>query len=402
VSADAIDLLAPGLVADPHPALHALRARDPVHWSARHQAWLVSRHDDVSAAFRDPRLSNDRVGSIFGASERDTVEARILSHWMEFQDPPRHTRLRALVSKAFTPRVVESLRPRVIELVDELLGDIAATPRCDLVAAFAHPLPASVIAEMLGVPAEDRVLFRGWSDDILGLVFGSGGSERFERARKGFAELDAYFRALLEARRSAPRDDLLTALVAAEERGDALSRDEIVGTCVLLLFGGHETTTNLLASSVWLLDRHPAERERLRREPALLASAIEELLRFEGPSKMMVREVRAPLTLRERRLEPGQRVFLLQCAANRDPEIFADPDRLDLARRPNPHLGFGFGVHYCLGAPLARLEAQVAIAALLARFPGLRVLEEAPSWRPTLLSRGLAKLAVDAGSPTRP
>lgn len=399
MSEDVVDLLSPALVADPHPALHALRARDPVHWSPRHEAWLLTRHDDVSAAFRDARLSNDRVGSLF--SDPASLEARILSHWMEFQDPPRHTRLRALVSKAFTPRVVEALRPRVAALVDELLDEIEAAPRCDLVAAFAHPLPASVIAEMLGVPAADRGLFRGWSDDILGLVFGGGGSERFARARKGFAELDAYFRALLDARRKAPRDDLLSALVAAEERGDALSRDEVVGTCVLLLFGGHETTTNLLASSVWLLDRNPDARERLRREPGLLASAVEELLRYEGPSKLMVREVREPVEMRGRRFAPGERVFLLQCAANRDPEVFPEPDRLDLARRPNPHLGFGFGVHYCLGAPLARLEAQLAIPALLARFPALRVLDDArsaPSWRPTLLSRGLARLPVDAGA----
>ncbi len=403
--APSIDLLSPELVADPYPALARLRAEAPVCWSERHGAWLVTRFDDVSAGFRDPRLSSDRVGSFLPdrpSARREAAEddptARILSNWMEFKDPPDHTRLRRLVQKAFTPRTVESLRPRVQEIVEALLLDLARAGRADLVRSFAYPLPAIVIAEMLGVPVEDRDLFKGWSDDVLGLVFGAGASDRHVRARRGFRELEAYMDGMLRRARAHPADDLLSALAAAEEQGDVLSRDEVIGTCVLLLFGGHETTTNLLGTSVWLLHRHPEARERLRREPGLFPQAIEEFLRFDGPSKMMVRWPIEDLELRGRKIRRGERVFLLQNAANRDPEAFSEPDRLDLSRRPNAHLGFGFGIHYCLGAPLARLEAQLALPALLRRFPDLRVETDTPEWNPTLLSRGLRSLPVSTGA----
>jgi cytochrome P450 len=406
-----IDLLAPELVADPYPALARLRAESPVCWNERHGAWLVTRFDDVSAGFRDPRLSSDRVGSFLPerpAARREDPEddptARILSNWMEFKDPPDHTRLRRLVQKAFTPRTVESLRPRIEEIVEELLCDLAGAGRADFVRSFAYPLPATVIAEMLGVPVQDRDLFKGWSDDILGLVFGAGASDRHARARRGFGELEAYIDERLRRARARTReqrsDDLLSALAAAEEQGDVLSRDEVIGTCVLLLFGGHETTTNLLGTSLWLLHRHPEVRERLQREPGLFPQAIEEFLRFDGPSKMMVRWPIEDLELRGRKIRRGERVFLMQNAANRDPEAFPEPDRLELARRANAHLGFGFGIHYCLGAPLARLEAQLALPALLRRFPELRVETDTPEWNPTLLSRGLRALPIVVGAPS--
>jgi len=404
-----IDLLSPELVADPYPALARLRAEAPVCWSERHGAWIVTRFDDVSAGFRDPRLSSDRVGSFLPdrpARRQDDAEddptARILSNWMEFKDPPDHTRLRRLVQKAFTPRTVDSLRPRVQAIVEELLHELGQAGRGDFVRSFAYPLPAIVIAEMLGVPMEDRDLFKGWSDDILGLVFGGGASDRHARARRGFRELEAYMDGMLRRFRAAPADNLLSALAAAEEQGDVLSRDEVIGTCVLLLFGGHETTTNLLGTSLWLLHRHPEALERLRRQPGLVPEALEEFLRYDGPSKMMVRWPIEDLELRGRKIRRGERVFLMQNAANRDPEAFPEPDRLDVERRANAHLGFGFGIHYCLGAPLARLEAQLALPALLQRFPRLRVETDTPEWNPTLLSRGLRSLPVSTGAPSAP
>ncbi len=393
-----MDLLSPELVADPHPHFHAWRERDPVCWSERHRAWLLLRHDDVLAGFREAAFSSERVADFVSEAgdrgERGPI-ARVLESWMSFRDPPDHTRLRKLVQKAFTPRVAEKLRPRIQELVHGLLDQLARDGGGDFVRSFAFPLPAIVIAELLGVPAEDRDLFKGWSEDIKGLVFGSPGPARLARARSGFESLADYFARLLERARRTPGDDLLSALAAAEEQGDLLSADELVGSCVLLLFGGHETTTNLLSTGVWALDRHPEQRARLTADPALDRSAVEELLRWDGPLKLMVRWAREPRSLRGREIRAGDRVFLVQSAANRDPAAFRDPDALDLARDPNPHVAFGHGIHFCLGAPLARLEAQIAFRTLLTRFPGFRVEPGARDWQPSVLGRSLLALPIE-------
>jgi cytochrome P450 len=384
-----VDLLEPALVADPHPHLRALREHDPVHWSDAHRAWLVLRHDDVIAGFRDPAFSSEGVVEL-----PPGTGVRGLSSWMAFRDPPQHTRLRKLAQKAFTPRVAEKLRPRVQEIVDELLDDLASEGGGDFVQSFASPLPAIVIAEMLGVPPDDRDKFAAWSHDIKGVVFGMAGAARGARAWRGFEALEEYFEALLERFRRTPEDNLLSAIATAEDRGDLLSADEIVGTCVLLLFGGHETTTNLLSSGLLALLRHPEERHRLDENPGLWRSAVEELLRFEGPMKLVVRRPREARSLRGHAIQPGERVFLVQAAANRDPNVFPDPDRLDVGRDPNPHVAFGHGLHFCMGAPLARMEAEVALATLLARYPDVQVTTDVPEYEPAILSRSLARLPI--------
>ena len=393
------DLLAPDVVADPHAHFARLRAEDPVHWSERHRAFVLTRYDDVSTALRDPVLSADRLASP-GHEAEPGPAVRTLSRWLVFNDPPDHTRLRRLVNRAFTARVVESLRAHVSALVDGLLDDVEEAGGGDLVARFAYPLPAMVIAELLGAPPEDRDRFRAWSDDVGTVVFGAVGSpDRYARAERGLAEFSDYFAALVAAaeerrREGSGGDGLLSTLVAARDRDDALSADEVVATAILLLFAGHETTTSLLANGTLALLRFPDQLARLRKDPGLAPSAVEELLRYDGPATIVVRRAAADHERRGRRIPAGSRVFLAVAAANRDPERFADPDRLDLARRDNAHLGFGTGIHLCLGAPLARLEGQVALPALLARFPDLRLATDRLEWHPALLSRSLTALPV--------
>jgi cytochrome P450 len=389
------------VVADPYPYLHALRSEDPVHWSGIHQAWVLTRYDDVSRAFLDERFSSARVGSLLpiepSNEEREAFApiVRLLGNWMVFTDPPDHARLRRLARAAFSVRIVERLRPTIESLVERFVGEIARDGRVDFVARFASPLPANVIAALLGVPVADRERFQRWSEEMAPLVFGGGQTtERRDRALRSLVALEAYFRDLLHRYRREPGDNLLTALSRAEETGDVLSADEVIGNCVLLLFAGLETTANLLGTGVLHLDRHRGERRRLVANPGLAPIAVEELLRYDGPSKMQGRVAAEDIEIRGRRIRAGERVLLCQAAANRDPERFSEPDRLDFDRQDKEHLAFGIGMHYCLGAPLARLEAEVAFSALAARLPNLAVAAGRVEWHASVLGRGLKSLPI--------
>jgi cytochrome P450 len=394
MTATQADLLSPEAVADPYPLLAELREHDPVHWSERYRSWFVTRYADVDAALRDPRFSSDRIAPyrrarLEGPDTDPAVRAAfgVLEDWMVFKDPPDHTRLRKLLSRAFTPRAVERVRPRIAEIADELLDELgrAGDGTADLIGDYAYPLTSSVVAEMLGVPRADRARFKDWSDRITGLVFGGmGDPDRHTDGADGMAELTAYLRDLVEDHEG---DDLLTALIRARDEGDALTHDEVVSTGVLLLFAGHETTTNLIGNGILALLRHPSESPEA---PGL----VEELLRWDGPAKTIARLMATDVELGGRTLRAGDRVFLSPAAANRDPAVFEDPDRLDVSRKPGRQLGFGVGLHYCLGAPLARLEARIAIPAALERFPAMRLADEPLTWHPVLLSRGLHHLPV--------
>ncbi|MEX2106921.1 MAG: cytochrome P450 [Solirubrobacterales bacterium] len=395
------DLLRPEAVADPFPTFAALREADPVRWSARHRAWLITRHDDCAAAHTDRRLSSDRMTPMLRRLREREAPAQliamvsVLADWMTFKDGEGHRRLRRLVSRAFTPRVVARMRDQIAAITDDLIDDLPSSGPVDFVAAFAYPLPAIVIAEMLGVPSADRDRFKGWSSDISSLVFGAvDDPDRHDRAESGMTELVEYFEGLIEASADHGDETLLDHLVRVRtEDGDALSRNELLAMCTLLLFGGHETTTNLLGSGVLALLRHPDQKDRLLADPSLAEPAVEELMRFDGPTRLSVRVAAEPLDLRDRSIQAGDRVFLVLAAANRDPARFDDPDVLDIGRKPNQQIGFGLGPHYCLGAPLARLEGQIAIPRLLRRLPNLRLESGASlSWRPTLLSRSLVSL----------
>ena len=328
----------------------------------------------------------------FGAEDRrfhDTGLTTLLD-----LDPPDHTRLRALVSRAFAPRSVAGLHGHVHEIAGRLLDGAAERGRFDLIAALGYPLPVTVIAEMLGVPAEDMDRFEGWSNDIALIVEPILAPAQVERVRRATGELFAYFETIVEVRRRAPRDDLVSALLAAEEEGDRLTREELLSTMLLILVAGNETTRNLIGNGVLALLRHPDQLRRLRDEPDLLEPAVDELLRYDSPVQLDGRVVREDLEMGGRRLRAGQKAIALIGAANRDPARFEDPDALDIGRKERSHLSFGRGIHYCLGASLAVLEARVALGGLLDRFASIHLAAE-PRYRDGIVLRGVESLWIE-------
>ncbi len=390
----------PGVRADPYPHYADLRREAPVHWSPA-GFWVFARYRDGTAiltdrsfAMTEPReWGNANTFEYESAAFERVVEN--LSRMLLFKNPPDHTRLRGLVSKAFTARAVEALRGRIREIVDELLAAVRESGRMDLIADFAYPLPAMVIAEMLGVPAEDRNRFRGWSRDLAPTIDPMILPDQLERAAAAIDQFSDYLAHLIAARRAEPRADLLSAMIVAEEQGDKLSLDELVANAMLLLNAGHETTTNLIGNGTLALLRNPGELARLRSDPALLPGAVEELLRYDSPVQMTGRCARIERVVGGTTIEPGQQVIVLIGSANHDPERFADPDRLDVRRGDDEHLSFGGGTHFCLGASLARLEGQIAIGAIVSQLPKLRLATEEPEWRETLTLRGLKSLPVE-------
>ncbi len=389
-----VNLMDPDFVADPYPTYHRLRADDPVHRSPL-GFWVLTRYEDVVAALRDPRFAKEAIAAYVAA--RFGIAPTGIGLSMLDRDPPDHTRLRGLVSKAFTPRVVEGLRPHVQEIVDGLLDAAEGRGAMDLIEDFAYPLPVRVICEMLGVPVEDRERFKDWSLaiarglDALLLPPDSDVGHRSAVAREALVQ---YFRDLLAERRAAPRPDLLSGLIAAEEAGDTLSEQELLATCILLLIAGHETTVNLIGNGTLALLRHPAELRRLRENPGLIGTAVEELLRYDGPVQRTARIPSEDVTIGGRTIAKGEMVMPFIGAADRDPAQFPDPDRLDIGRTENRHIAFGWGIHFCLGAPLARLEGQIAINTLLRRLPRLALATDRPEFRQSLTLRGLGALTV--------
>jgi cytochrome P450 len=383
--------------ADPYPVYRRLREQDPVHRSPL-GIWILSRYADIEPLLRDPRFSNDvRNASSLPLAVADNVEERLerRAKVMLFVDPPDHTRLRGLVNKAFTPRTVERLRSRVDEIVDDLLGKVEGNGGMDLIADLSYPLPVIVIAEMLGVPVEDRDVFHQWSGDLarsLDPLLPPDVVEVIERSADAFTE---YFAKLIEERRVRPGDDLLSALVAAEQSGDRLSEEELVSTCILLLVAGHETTMNLIGNGMLALLRHPDQLERLRADPSLVPNAVEELLRYDGTVQLTGRTAMADVEIDGHHIDSGQICILLLGSANRDPARFADPEQVDVTRSDIKHLAFGAGAHYCLGAPLARVEAQIAFTEMFRRLPDtLRLASDEQEWRDNIVLRGLKSLPL--------
>jgi hypothetical protein len=388
--------------ADPYPTYARFRAEAPVHRSETTGAWMLFHYDDVAATLKDHRRFGsagrfraviDRLPTDWGADAallREHFSVGLIA-----SDPPDHNRMRGLMNRAFTPRVVEALRPRVVEIVGGLLDAAAAKGGIDIVADLAFPLPAIVIAELFGAPVEDRDRFKKWTGGIMRFQ-GTGAPSREDVAasRAALADMRGYIAALADERRRRPSDDLLGRLVAAEAEGEKLSEGELLATCVTLLTAGHETTTNLIASGVHLLLRHPAQLARLRAEPALMPAAVEEILRLESPLQRNPRMLREDVDLRGQRMRAGEYVLQVLGSANRDPAQFPAPDAFDIARAPNRHLAFGHGIHFCLGAPLARLEGPIALTMLLARFPSLRPASETAAWRRSGFLRGLEALPV--------
>ncbi|HVH17433.1 MAG TPA: cytochrome P450 [Myxococcota bacterium] len=383
---------------DPYPYYRRLRETAPTYRSPLLGVTVLTRYDDVLSVLRDPRFSVRRSESrafqrLNPFAELSPEFQSMIERNLLMLDPPDHTRLRGLVAKAFTPRVVETMRPRIEALVEELLDRVAADGEMELVRDFAEPLPVIVIAELLGLPREDRAAFKRWADELAVLVDPVAIVGGLGRVQGAFDEFCAYLRAAFAARRAAPRDDLISALVAAEDRGDVLSEAELISTLILILGAGHETTTNLLGNAVLALLRNPGERKRLQDDPELGESAVEEFLRYDSPVQATDRMAKEDLHIGPALVRQGEFAVLLLGAANRDPARFAEPDRLDLARRDNHHVAFGQGLHFCLGATLARLEARIAIDALLRRFPDFDG-EHAPALRRSTTLRGPASLPL--------
>jgi cytochrome P450 len=390
------DLRLPEFRDDPYPHYERMRREDPVHRGALGEL-MLTRYADVAFALTDPRFSNDvrttelhrkRLAALGErAAELDSTFSMI------GMDPPDHTRLRRLVQKAFTPRAIERLRPRIDGLVDELLDAVEPDGEMELVGQFAFPLPVTVICEFLGVPTSDQALFHDLTQKMLDDELSMDEQAMIERAFEARMELQRYMRDLAAERRADPRDDLMSALVAVEAAGDQLDERELEETAMLLLIAGHVTTVNLIANGTLALLRHPDEARRLREDPGIARHAVEELLRYDGPVHAVSRAVTEDLELHGVSIRRGELVMAQVASANRDPERFAEPDRLDFDRPDNRHLAFGKGIHFCLGAPLARMEGQIAIPALLRRFADLELATDRPRWGGSFL-RGLEELRL--------
>ena len=376
-----------------------------MRWNKGVNAWILTRYSDVSAALRYDRLSAERITALTGLIGESGGESarqfeRTFLKMMLFSDPPDHTRLRSLANKAFTPRVVEQIRSHIQGIVKVLLdhvqlGGEREHGKMDVITDLAYPLPAIVIAEMLGAEPKDRDQFKKWSDDLAAFL---GNirivSETYESAMKSVAELIDYLRELVAQRRKEPKDDLISALVMAEDQGDSFTQEELFSMCVLLIFAGHETTTNLIGNGILALLNNPSELAKLRQNPSLIVPAIEEIIRYDGPVQTTTRTALEPLEIGGKQIAKGDRISLTLGAANRDPAQFPDPDRMDITRGENRHVGFGFGIHFCLGAALARMESQLAIGAMVERMPELRLESADLVWRDNPILRGVNSLPV--------
>jgi len=392
------EMTTPRFHQDPYPLYARMRQEDPVYRSSE-GIWYLTRYTDVEAAIRDPRLSKDharmRDWNVRRTGRHDLGRLRDrFGRSMLHADPPQHTRLRRLANKAFTARRTEGLRPRIEAIVDDLLdAAVAAGPTMDMITTLAYPLPITVICDLFGVPPSDHDYVKVWCRQLVNQTEAVH-TPNIARIEQAADEFEEYLRHLIGKRRAEPANDILSALIAAGNSGDQFTENELISTCYLLLVAGHETTVNLIGNGTLALLRHPDQLRRLQQDPMLIRSAIEELLRYDNPVQRVTRIVVGQMTVGSHTIDDGELVSPVLAAANRDPNCFPNPDRLDLHRTNNRHLSFGNGPHFCLGAPLARLEGEVAIGTLIRRLPTLRLATETITWRPKPALRGLEALPV--------
>ncbi|MFD4549455.1 cytochrome P450 [Streptomyces sp. NPDC058466] len=397
----AFDPWDPAFVADPYPAYEELRARGRVHYYEPTDQWLVPHHADVSALLRDRRLgrtyqhrfTHEDFGRTAPAPEHEPFHV-LNDHGMLDLEPPDHTRIRRLVSKAFTPRTVEGLKPYVDRLAGELVAGLVEAGGGNLLTDVAEPLPVAVIAEMLGIPESERAPLRPWSADICGMYELNPSEETAAKAVRASVEFTAYLKELIEARRKEPGEDLISGLIAAHDEGDRLTEQEMISTCVLLLNAGHEATVNATVNGWWALFRHPEQLAALRADHSLIPTAVEELMRYDTPLQLFERWVLDDIEVDGTTVPRGAEIALLFGSANHDPAVFDSPSDLDLSRKENPHISFSAGIHYCIGAPLARVELTASMNALLSHAPTL-TLAEPPARKPNFVIRGLEGLRVE-------
>lgn len=388
-------------IINPYRTYSVLRSA-PLHWTDkfRNGAWLVPRYADVLAGLHDPRLSSQRSHTLTAALPREAQAEfaafnQIFSKWMLFLDPPEHSRLRKLLNKEFTPNMIQRLRPRIQQVVNTLLDEVAGKSEMEFMTEFANPLPVRVIAEMLGIRGEDQQKFQVWSEELANF-FGNANSsvETGRRAQASLLSLTEYFRGLLPERREHKGDDLVSLLLRVEEEGDGLTNEELLAQCTLLLVAGHETTRNLLGNGMLALLQHQDQFAKLKETPSLINSAVREFARFDSPVQFSGRAVTEDFTWHDREIKQGQTVILLLGSANHDPDKFSEPETLDISRDEGTPLSFGHGTHFCIGAALAYTEAEIAFSTLLERATGLRMLDDVPAWRSNMSFRGLNKLPL--------
>jgi len=389
----------PAVIADPLPVLLRLQREEPVHWSPVLRGWVITRHRDVRRIQNSRDMSADRLTPYYRslpekARNRIATLIRYLNTWIAFKDPPEHTRMRNLMNAVLTPGHAEQLRPNVERVVRLRLSELEIRPSFDFIADFANPVPAAVMMDLLGLPYSDFDMLKGWTDKMQPFIGSSTiAGDKYGMAEEGARNLAAYFRDVVNRREGHPGDDHISRLLSIRSQDEALTEDEVIGTCILFLVAGHETTTNLIGNGTRALIAHEEEKRKLLANEDLIESAVEECLRYDGPTGALVKVVACDHELHGKTLKQGERVFVMVNAANHDPEQFEEPDRFDIERSPNRHLTFNFGPHFCLGAQIARLEGQIAIGEALRRLPGLR-LEGDVEYMDTLVMRGTRSMPV--------
>jgi len=397
-------MFGPDFISNPYRTYQHLRSTAPLHWADkfRNGAWLVTRYADVLAGLHDPRLSSQRSHTLTAALPSEaqsefTTFNKIFSKWMLFLDPPHHSRLRKLLNKEFTPNMIQRLRPRIQHAVNTLLDHALGKTEMEFMTEFANPLPVRVIAEMLGIPSEDQRDFQIWSDDLADFFGNSTATvEDARRAQTSLINLTEYFRTLLPERRENKGDDLVSLLLRVEEEGEVLTEEELLAQCTLLLVAGHETTRNLLGNGLLALLQHPDQLIALRQNRSLMSLAVREFARYDSPVQFAGRAATEDFSWHGQSINKGQTVIFLLGSANRDPEKFSEPERLEISRDEGMPLSFGHGTHFCIGAALAYTEAEIAFAALLDRTSRLKMLDDAPAWRANSGFRGLSRLRITA------
>jgi len=396
-----VRLLEPDVLANPYPLYRKLRNEDPVHWDRFLHTWVVTRYADVLNVlhtFSADRTPTPEQLTAMGLSALKPI-AKVMVKQMLFMDAPAHTRLRGLASAAFTPQRVRNLHQHIQEIADDLLNRVQGRGQIDVIADFAAPMPAIVTAEMLGVPVEDHANLKKWSADFAEMLGNfQHNPDRIPLVLESTNNLTTYFQRAIDQMRQHPREGLIHSFMTAELDGDRLTEEEIVANCIVTMVGGQETTTNLIGNGLLTLLRNPEQLERLRANPDLVPSAVEELLRYESPSQHTGRIAREDVELDGKLIRKGQAVMAIMAAANRDPERFPDPDRLILDRADNKHVAFGWSNHFCFGAPLARMEGQIAFATILRRLPNLQLLPGSLTWRNNSGLRGLTALPISFGT----
>ncbi|AFZ58759.1 cytochrome P450 [Anabaena cylindrica FACHB-243] len=394
------DLLNPLFFANPDATLHQMRTEDPIYWHSQLESWILTRYVDIYNVIRDPRFSVDRGGKI-GKSKSLAVKTKLdfcnqyFTQWMVFSDPPRHTRLRNLVGKAFTPQLIESLHPLIQNFADELIDAIQDSGKMEVIHDFAVPLPALVTAKLLGVPQEDIPLLKRWSSNMF-MLFGAGwaSEEVVETTYQSLVDSIQYFDALIAEYRQSPSDNLINQLIAAEDHGSVLSDEELTATCITFMAGAYETTTYLISNGLLALLQNPEQLQMLQENPLLIDSTVEEILRYCGPAFSVVRRAIADIEINGQLITNGQKIYCVLHAANHDPAKFPNPDKFEITRKENRHLGLGQGIHVCLGAALTRLETKIAINTILQRLQNIRLDTEQLTWIPNLAMRGLEELPI--------